>query len=501
MSQALWILRKDTRRFWGLLAVVIPLEALGGWAYSSPSVAQLQLLFGLLLTLVQWFLIVSLIHEEAVPGDRQYWTTRPIAWKFLLLAKAMFILLFIHLPCFLTDAVTLAAHGQSVIHFFPALLACQLFLIAKVVLPAAAIAAVTASLAQFVWHSLGFLIGFYLMIWPIATYASTPADWGGMEWFRSTVLAVLLFVIAFAILLVQYARRDTRASRCILVAAILILALSFWMPGWHAAFALQASIGPHRADASAIRVSFDPARDPHTAPQGGTFWGNQLRQTPSFVPVHVTGIPAGTELYSDRATVTLTTSEGRTWNSGWDLLHKLIRRTDTTSTMLQEEQFLTSGDECWQYINIDASFYAALRAPVRMHITWAMTLFSQPEVTTLGRGLQTVSGGGSCWSNGAVQSICVWPGQGPQVNSVRVRSIPTGVFTDFPLSAWGSSGPVASYGPYPSTVSVWQTAFQGWSTTVQPPTETSLRSRRAVAHFERDLDIRIDDSTWRRFCP
>ena len=75
MPQALCIFRKDTRRFWGLLAVVIPLEIMAGWAYSSPSLLQEQWLFGLLLTLVQWLLIVSLIHEEAVPGDRQYWTT------------------------------------------------------------------------------------------------------------------------------------------------------------------------------------------------------------------------------------------------------------------------------------------------------------------------------------------------------------------------------------------------------------------------------------------
>jgi hypothetical protein len=479
---------------------VIPLEIMAGWAYSSPSLLQEQLLFGLLLTLVQWFLIVSLIHEEAVPGDRQYWTTRPIAWKDLLLAKAMFILLFVHLPCFLTDAVTLAAHGQSVIHFLPILMACQFFLLVKVVLPAAAIAAVTATLAQFAWHSLGFLIGCYLMIWLLAGYVRTPMDWGGVDWVRSTMVAALVTTTAFAILLVQYAHRDTRASRCILVAAILILALSLWMPGWHAAFALQTSIGPRRAEASAIRVSFDPARDPHTAPAGGAFWGNPLHLTPSFLPVRITGIPAGTELYSDRAAVTLTTSDGRTWSSEWDSLHKLMPFTNNRSASLQEEQFLSAYDECWQYLNIDSSFYAKLRAPVRMHITWAMTLFSQPEVTTLGRGLQTVSGGGSC--NG-VQPVCVWPGQAPQVNSVRVRSIPTGVFTDFPLSAWGSSGDVAGYGPYPSTVSVWQTAFfQRWSTQVlQPPTEVSLRSRRAVAHFDRDLDIRIDDSVWRRFCP
>jgi hypothetical protein len=114
MPHALLIFRKDVRRFWGLLAVVVPLEAAVTWSYSSPVTAQAQLFTGLFQFLVQWFLVVSLTHEEAVPGGRQYWLTRPIAWRDLLLAKAIFILLFIHLPCFLTDAVTLAAHGQSV---------------------------------------------------------------------------------------------------------------------------------------------------------------------------------------------------------------------------------------------------------------------------------------------------------------------------------------------------------------------------------------------------
>ena len=498
MPQAQWIFRKDFLRLWGVLAVAVPLQILGRWADSSPAAAPMQLITGLFELLAQWFLVVSLIHEEAVPGDHQYWLTRPIAWKDLLLAKAAFILVFIHLPCFLTDAVTLVAHGQSVIHFPPSLLACQFFILVRGVLLPAAIAAVTAALSQFVWHCLALLVGLGLMAYPFARYVNSPMDWGGVDWVRSTVVAVLFAAMAVAILLLQYSRRNTRVSRCILAAAPVIFLFGVWMPGWHAAFALQARIGPHRANTSDIRVSFDPARDPHTAPEGGMFWGNLLRQTPSFVPVRVTGIPAGTELYSDRATVTLTTSDGRTWNSAWDLLHKLIRRTKTTSTMLQEEQFLTSGDECWQYLNIDSSFYSALRAPVRMHITWALTLFSQPEVSTLGPRLRSVPGGGACW--GDVLVSCVWPGQAPQVNSVRVRSIPTGVSTDFPMSTWLSSSLMAGYGPIPSTVSFWQ-AVQGGYTQVQPPTEVSLRSRRAIAHFERDLDIRIDDSVWRRFCP
>ena len=222
MPQAQWIFRKDFLRLWGVLAVAIPLQVLARWADSSPAAAPMQFITGLFELLAQWFLVVSLIHEEAVPGDRQYWLTRPIAWKDLLLAKAAFILVFIHLPCFLTDAVTLVAHGQSIVHFFPALLACQFFLLAKVVLPAAAIAAVTANLAQFVWHCLALVIGVYLMAYPIALYANSPMDWEGVDWVQSTVVAALLAAIAVAILLVQYARRNTRLSRCILAAALLI---------------------------------------------------------------------------------------------------------------------------------------------------------------------------------------------------------------------------------------------------------------------------------------
>jgi hypothetical protein len=399
--------------------------------------------------------------------------------------------------------VTLAAHGQSIIRFFPSLLTCQFFILALDVLLPAAIAAVTATLARFVWLCLALLVGFGLLVSVSSSYAPSGLDWGGLEWFKSTIVAVLLVAIGVTVLLMQYARRDTRVSRCILVAVPLILAFSFWMPGWHAAFAVQARIGPHDAYASAIRISFDPARDPQTQPGTQARWGWQ-HATGIHVPVRVTGIPAGMELYSDRATVTLTTSDGGTWMSGWDSLHKLIRVTDGMPTRSGEEQFVTAGDECWQYLNIDSSFYSTGRKPVRMRISWDMTLFSQPEVTAMARGrrVRSVPGGGSCWSNGTLPVLCVWPGQGPQVNFVRIRSIPTGAFTDYSLSPTISSSPGTSYGPYPTGGSIWQMASSlMYNTLPPPPTEISLWSRRAVAHFERDLDIPIDDSVPRRFVP
>src|ERR1035441_4771617 len=191
MPQAQWIFRKDFLRLWGVLAVAVPLQILGRWADSSPAAAPMQFITGLFELLAQLFLVVSVIHEEAVPGDRQYWLTRPIAWQDLLLAKAAFILLFIPLPCFLTDAVTLVAHGQSIVHFLPSLLACQFVILVRNILLPAAIAAVTATLAQFVWHCLALLIGFYLMAYPIALYANSPIDWGGVYWIQSTVVSAI----------------------------------------------------------------------------------------------------------------------------------------------------------------------------------------------------------------------------------------------------------------------------------------------------------------------
>src|SRR5256885_7885270 len=49
----------------------------------------------ILLPLAWWTLIARVIHDEVLPGDNQFWITRPYSWKSLLGAKALFILAFI----------------------------------------------------------------------------------------------------------------------------------------------------------------------------------------------------------------------------------------------------------------------------------------------------------------------------------------------------------------------------------------------------------------------
>jgi len=70
----------------------------------------------ILLLLTWWFLIVRAVQSEALPGDRQYWITRPYEWKKLLAAKLLFIGVFVHLAAFVDDAFLLTRAGFN-LHF------------------------------------------------------------------------------------------------------------------------------------------------------------------------------------------------------------------------------------------------------------------------------------------------------------------------------------------------------------------------------------------------
>ena len=102
------------------------------------------------LPLACWNLIIAVIHEEKLPGDRQYWLTRPYSWKDLLAAKALFVAAFINLPLFVWHVGAFAAVGVPLGEHLPALLWRQLFFSAFYILPVAALAAITRSLGQLI---------------------------------------------------------------------------------------------------------------------------------------------------------------------------------------------------------------------------------------------------------------------------------------------------------------------------------------------------------------
>ena len=105
MRQTLHIFKKDVRHLWFEIAAAITVVVAFGFTgarralwladpLTNRTAAWTMVL--ILLPLTWWTLIARVIHDEALPGDRQFWITRPYSWKSLLGAKALFILAFIN---------------------------------------------------------------------------------------------------------------------------------------------------------------------------------------------------------------------------------------------------------------------------------------------------------------------------------------------------------------------------------------------------------------------
>jgi hypothetical protein len=127
MNQVLHIFRKDARRHW--LEIIVSLLLLFGFAWKMPILwsqepnfgkAQtsrwLFALLGICLCFSWWFLIVRVIQGESLVGDRQFWLTRPYQRRWLMAAKALFIVAFVNIPVLIFDVALLARAGFSPSH-------------------------------------------------------------------------------------------------------------------------------------------------------------------------------------------------------------------------------------------------------------------------------------------------------------------------------------------------------------------------------------------------
>jgi len=159
VKQVLHIFRKDVRHLWPSITIVI-LLAIGhavfdveSWPVYNPGTDRtnaIASLLNMLLPLSLWFLIAQLIFQEALPGDRQFWLTRPYRWGDLLAAKILFVFVFGSVPMFLSDWYILAAQRLGAFDDVPMLFLRQVLFAALFLLPAFALATVTSGLLQFV---------------------------------------------------------------------------------------------------------------------------------------------------------------------------------------------------------------------------------------------------------------------------------------------------------------------------------------------------------------
>jgi len=243
-QQALHIFRKDVRHLRFeiagilLLLIVLVLTGVQTWeglqsrgGPESDSGGPLDVLLPLAWSL----LIARAIQTEALPGDRHFWLTRPYSRSGLLLSKALLIVTFINLPLMAAQAAIVSLDGLPLLSNFGVLLWNQVLISVLLLLPVAAMAALTRNLAQFL--PLVVLTG-TLLAGPVSAHGSM----GDLEWIRSSLGLFIAAAIGVLVLQRQYRlRRSVNTAFLALgsTAAGMILYLAF---PHSLAFAIQSRV-------------------------------------------------------------------------------------------------------------------------------------------------------------------------------------------------------------------------------------------------------------------
>jgi hypothetical protein len=311
MRRVLCIFRKDARHLWPQIlafVVLVVLAAVLDPTYTRRKLSEAERLIWTALPLACWNLVIAVVHAERLPGDRQYWLTRPFSRAELVAAKALFVVAFVNLPVLATQAGVFAALGIPPLQHASTLLWLQVFLTVFLVLPAAALAAVTRNLKQVILAVL--LVVVLLFLVNLAPYTLGRFGelsvlmrqiWNGDLWLRTVYLALCAVAACAAILAVQYWRRATALARMMLGAALVLGLVAGSMATPERAIGVQELLSTGRIDPGAFRISY--GQGGATALLGSN--GRRGLRVRLEIPAHLDAVPRGMEFLSVGLTGTM----------------------------------------------------------------------------------------------------------------------------------------------------------------------------------------------------
>ena len=344
------IFKKDLRLLgpWAALCAIVQigLDAMMYLADQSPEAKYLLLaarLFVIVAFLVIAFTVAMAVHQDAIPGTRQDWLTRPIRRRDLLLAKMLFVLAAVHLPMFVADLIEAVAHGFSWGQAAGAAGARNLLVLVSISLPVFGFAALTRTMAQFVGAGVLYFLGSIAASFALSSaaqvsgqeQATNPLAWTGVVWIPHVAANLALaagVVIALGLL---YFRRKVVLAR-ILLPVFVVLSIATTLVPWGWVFAIQAKASADPASGRLIALAYDPTAARYRPVRGqnldeysagaaqvqlrGRSAGditeeNRARRTQGdvtvFVPLRASALPPGALLWADRAEVTVSGADGK----------------------------------------------------------------------------------------------------------------------------------------------------------------------------------------------
>jgi hypothetical protein len=460
MRQAIHIFKKDIRHLWIEIAVTLLVAAAFTFTgarralwLAEPAVNRNMAwtLLKSLLPLAWSILIARLVHAEALPGDRQFWTTRPYAWKSLLAAKALFVAVFVNVPLLVAHIAILLAYGFHPLAELPGLLWSQVLVTAVLVLPMAAISALTTGFVQLLIT--GSILGLALAAWNII--ASLDAGWRAIEWIRSYCDITVVALAALAILVWQYASRRTTIARWLALAAVVVVALGDALMPWTAAFALQSRLSSQPIDPASLRIDFDSARQwaaRALIEKGDRVWIE--------IPIKLSGIPAGLSPRYDGVIMAIEAPDGSTWPADRQPWSHITGRDQVLSL-----QATVDGGFYRKVKDQRVKFRGAMYLTLYGHQRVTDVPFSAPPMAVPGRGLCTASPG---TERKSYYLVC---------NSAFLD--PQGMVTYSPFPADLALDPVNNHLSYTASLEY----------PFAPFTAATIQTAEPLAHLRRDFQI------------
>lgn len=243
----LHIFKKDIRLLWpfGLAAAIVQFAIVA--VHLKLGVFEEQPVFSSLLLLlesVMYFgvavLITMLVHEESPVGTRQDWLVRPMRRRDLLAAKALFLLLAVQGPMLLAAIIGGSANGFPFSTSFGAALSQNVYFLIGFTLPVFAFVSLTQSFSEAVGVAFVLVVadvlGTEALILPMSGNPLGPTTSTGLTWIPLTLRFAIYLMAALAILVLQYFRRATHASRFVLAATVVVCLFTEVTP-WNVVFA------------------------------------------------------------------------------------------------------------------------------------------------------------------------------------------------------------------------------------------------------------------------
>jgi hypothetical protein len=290
LPQPLHIFRKDLIHLWPETAFVLVLFigfcalAPSGWTGSQYAVfAALGALLIKILMVVSWLVLIArAIQDESLVGDRQFWTSRPYHWANLLAAKALLIFTCIYVPFFLMQVYLLKHAGLHPMLVLPALFHNLLLLTVVVIIPLAALSAVTSTFPRVLLSFIGALLYILVLLGIVAWVTFLQMQYSHLDW----LIDGIFIVLPAAALLLQYKTRKTLISRVILAVTPLLAVIIVFLTPTNSIIARSypPASGPGAPVLIGISNSFHPDTD--TTARLATFRG----QVEVALPVAVNGM-------------------------------------------------------------------------------------------------------------------------------------------------------------------------------------------------------------------